>query len=168
MIKTIRANKRGFRTVHFKSGVNLVLADRSVTAGEKDTTNALGKSTLIEIIDFCLASNTSPSKGLRVEALQGWTFTLELTIGGNDVAITRSTDKPNFFIVEGRTADWPIQPSPDKEGAVGFDTKSWRLVLAWALFGIRDFNSGLEYKLSIRSLLSYFIRSQAAAYSSPF
>ncbi|MFG1244593.1 hypothetical protein [Xanthobacter versatilis] len=63
-------------------------ADRSSAAGDKDTTNALGKSTLIEIIDFCLASTTSPGKGLRVEALQGWAFTLELTIGGNDVAVT--------------------------------------------------------------------------------
>ncbi|MFG1343319.1 DUF2326 domain-containing protein [Xanthobacter autotrophicus DSM 431] len=88
MIRAVRANKRGFHTATFGAGVNLVLADRSTAAGDKDTTNALGKSTLIEIIDFCLASNTSPGKGLRIEALQGWAFTLELTIGGNDVAVT--------------------------------------------------------------------------------
>jgi hypothetical protein len=45
-------NRKGFREVVFTPGVNLVLADRSTTAGEKDTTNALGKSTLIDIIDF--------------------------------------------------------------------------------------------------------------------
>jgi uncharacterized protein YydD (DUF2326 family) len=90
MIRSVRANKRGFHTASFEPGVNLVLADRSKTAGDKDTTNALGKSTLIEIIDFCLASNTSPGKGLRIEALQGWAFTLELTIGGNDIGVTRS------------------------------------------------------------------------------
>lgn len=72
MIRAVRASRRGFHTAAFTVGVNLVLADRSSGAGDKDTTNALGKSTLIEIIDFCLASNTSPRKGLRVEALQGW------------------------------------------------------------------------------------------------
>lgn len=168
MIKAVRANKRGFRTALFTAGVNLVLADRSTTAGDKDTTNALGKSTLIEIIDFCLASNTSPGKGLRIEALQGWAFTLELTIGGNDVAVTRSPDAPAFFMIEGPTAGWPVHPSLNKEGTPGLDTKKWRAVLAWALFGISELVSEAGYKLSARSLLSYFVRNQPAAYNIPF
>lgn len=168
MIRAVRANRRGFHTAAFTTGVNLVLADRSSSAGDKDTTNALGKSTLIEIIDFCLASKTSPGKGLRTEALQGWAFSLELTIGGNDVAVTRSPDVPGFFAVEGSTVGWPVQPTPNKEGTPGLDTKKWRAVLAWALFGISELASESGYKPSARSLLSYFVRNQAAAYNIPF
>ncbi|MER8929793.1 DUF2326 domain-containing protein [Mesorhizobium sp. M0700] len=168
MIRSVRANKKGFHTAAFKTGVNLVLADRSSAAGDKDTTNALGKSTLIEIIDFCLASNPSPGKGLRIEALQGWAFTVELTIGGNDVAVTRSPDAPGFFAVEGSTVGWPVQPTPNKEGTPGLDTKKWRAVLAWALFGISELASESGYKPSARSLLSYFVRNQAVAYNTPF
>lgn len=168
MIRAVRANKRGFHTATFAAGVNLVLADRSSAAGDKDTTNALGKSTLIEIIDFCLASNTSPGKGLRIEALQGWAFTLELTVGGNDVAVTRSPDAPGFFAIEGPTVGWPAQPSPNKEGIPGLDTKKWRAVLAWTLFGISELASESSYKPSARSLLSYFVRNQSAAYNIPF
>ena len=168
MIRAVRANKRGFHTVAFKKGVNLVLADRSSAAGDKDTTNALGKSTLIEIIDFCMGSNTSPGKGLRVEALQGWAFTLELTVGDNDVAVTRSPDTPGLFAIEGPTAGWPVQPVPNKEGTPVLDTKKWRAVLAWALFGISDLASENGYKPSARSLLSYFVRNQTAAYNIPF
>lgn len=168
MIRAVRANRRGFHSATFVPGVNLVLADRSTVAGDKDTTNALGKSTLIDIIDFCLASNTSPRKGLRVEALQGWAFTLELTVAGNDVAVTRSPDTSGFFAIEGPTVGWPVQPSPNKEGTLGLDTKKWRAVLAWALFGISELASGSGYKPSARSLLSYFIRNQAAAYNVPF
>lgn len=168
MIRAVRANQRGFHTAAFTTGVNLVLADRSSSAGDKDTTNALGKSTLIEIIDFCLASNTSPGKGLRIEALQGWAFTLELSIGGNDIAVTRSPDTPGFFAVEGSTVGWPVQPTPNKEGTPGLDTKKWRAVLAWALFGISELASESGYKPSARSLLSYFVRNQAAAYNIPF
>jgi uncharacterized protein YydD (DUF2326 family) len=168
MIKAVRANRRGFRTATFKAGVNLVLADRSTTAGDKDTTNALGKSTLIEIIDFCLASSTSQGKGLRIDALQGWIFTLEMTVGGNDVAVTRSPDAPSFFAIEGPTTGWPIQPSPNKEGTLGLDIKKWREVLAWGFFGISEPASETGYKPSARSLLSYFVRNQAAAYNVPF
>ena len=168
MIRAVRATRKGFHTATFTTGVNLVLADRSTTAGDKDTTNALGKSTLIDIIDFCLASNTSPGKGLRIEALQGWAFTLELTIAGNDVSVTRTPDAPGFFVIEGSTSGFPVKPSPNKEGTLGFDTKNWRTVLAWALFGIGEHTSEAVYRPSARSLLSYFIRNQTAAYNVPF
>jgi uncharacterized protein YydD (DUF2326 family) len=42
------------------------LADRSKAAGDKDTTKALGKLTLIAIIDFCLGAQTAPDKDLRI------------------------------------------------------------------------------------------------------
>lgn len=168
MIRSVQANRPGFREARFTSGVNMILADRSKSAGDKDTTNALGKSTLIEVIDFCLGSNTAPNKGLRVEPLQGWAFTLELTIGGNDVAVTRSTDMPGFFAIEGTTTGWPEQPTPNKEGVPGFDTKRWRAILSWALFGLKDIGFEGSYKPSARSLLSYFIRNQTAAYNTPF
>ncbi|ENG0045685.1 DUF2326 domain-containing protein [Pseudomonas aeruginosa] len=168
MIRAVRANRKGFHKAIFTPGVNLVLADRSTGAGDKDTTNALGKSTLIEIIDFCLASNTSPGKGLRIESLQEWEFTLELTVGQNDIAVTRATAAPGFFVIEGPTSGWPIQPSENKEGQLGLDTKKWRSVLAWAMFGLGETTSEFGYKPSVRSLLSYFVRNQAAAYNTPF
>jgi uncharacterized protein YydD (DUF2326 family) len=168
MIRAVRANQKGFHTALLQPGVNLILADRSKSAGDKDTTNALGKSTLIEIIDFCLASNTSPGKGLRIEALQGWAFTLELSLSGREVAVTRATDTPGFFAIEGGTDDWPVRPTPNKEGVPGLDAKKWRAVLAWALFGISDLSTESGYKPSARSLLSYFVRNQTAAYNIPF
>jgi len=168
MIRGVRANHRSFRAVTFTEGLNLVLADRSNTAGDKDTTNALGKSTLIEIIDFCLASNTAPGKGLRIDALQGWAFTLDITIFGSDVSITRATNTPSFFVVEGSTDEWPVQPTPNKEGELGFDVKKWRAVLAQAMFGLSEINAEFTYRPSVRSLLSYFNRSLPAAYNTPF
>lgn len=168
MIRAVRANQKGFHTALLQPGVNLILADRSKSAGDKDTTNALGKSTLIEIIDFCLGSNTSPGKGLRIEALQGWAFTLEISLSGREVAVTRATDTPGFFAIEGATDDWPVRPTPNKEGVPGLDAKKWRAVLAWALFGISDLSAESGYKPSARSLLSYFVRNQTAAYNIPF
>ena len=168
MIRSVRANKKGFHTASFGPGVNLILADRSKTAGDKDTTNALGKSTLIEIIDFCLGNNTPPNKGLRVEALAGWEFTLELTIADKEIAVTRATDAPGFFAIEGDTSHWPVKPIVNKEGISGLDIKKWRMILGWALFGLSELAPDAGYKPSARSLVSYFVRNQTAAYNTPF
>lgn len=168
MIKGVRANHRSFRTVSFTPGVNLVLADRSKASGDKDTTNALGKSALIDIIDFCLASNTKPGHGLRIEALKSWTFSLDLSVGGNEVSVTRATDAPSFFAIEGPTEGWPLHPTKNKVGVTGFDAKTWKAVLAWAMFGITEAVAERGYRPSARSLLSYFSRNQPAAYNTPF
>ena len=116
MILMVKANRSGFREVVFTSGVNLILADRSRSAGDKDTTNALGKSTLIDIIDFCLGSNTAPGKRLRVDPLRGWTFSLVMTLAGNAVTVTRATDIPGAVSIEGDSTGWVIQPVPNKDG----------------------------------------------------
>ncbi len=155
MIHAVRANRKGFREVFFSHGVNMILADRSATSGDKDTTNALGKSTLIEIIDFCLGSNTSPAKGLRIEPLQGWSFTLEVTLGGNKVEVTRATDSPNVFAITGPTLGWPHLPTLDKEGTPVLDLKRWRAVLSLCYFGLDELVADHSYKPSARSLLSY-------------
>jgi uncharacterized protein YydD (DUF2326 family) len=168
VIRGIRANKPGFRHVKFRAGANLLLADRSQTAGDKDTTNALGKSTLLEIIDFCLGAQANADQGLRIEPLQEWTFTLDLTLRGADVSVTRAVSTPNFFEIEGDTSGWIVAPEKNKEGTPGLDLKSWRSVLAWALFGLPASTDGQKYWPSARSLLSYFVRSGPAAYNSPF
>ena len=56
MIRSVSANQKSFKTVHFEPGFNVVLADRTKDSTKKDTRNGLGKSTLIEIIHFCLGA----------------------------------------------------------------------------------------------------------------
>lgn len=168
MIRNVRANQRGFHAVTFTEGANLVLADRSKAAGDKDTTNALGKSTLIAIIDFCLGAQTSPGKGLRIDALDSWSFTVDLSLRGSEVSVTRRTSAPNFIEVEGDTSSLVFLPTTNKEGVAGYDLKGWRALLAWALFGLSGTNGASTYRPSARSLLSYFIRNVHGAYNTPF
>lgn len=169
MIHSVSANKSSFRRVEFKAGLNLVLADRSDTSTDKDTTNALGKSTLIEIIDFCLGNGARAGSGLCIEALKGWVFNLDITVGGNRVQVSRSTGQHGFISVSGPTTGWPIQPAMNKKlDSRGFDVKDWRHVLGWAFFGFLAKNYTAEYQPSPRSLISYFIRNQPAAYVEPF
>lgn len=58
MIISIAADKPSFKPVHFKPGMNVILADRTDASSKRDTRNGLGKSLLIEIIHFCLGAGT--------------------------------------------------------------------------------------------------------------
>lgn len=99
MIHRITANKFSFHPVEFTPGLNVILADRTETSTQKDTRNGLGKSTLIDIIDFCLGSNVSTGQGLSIEPLQDWEFTLEITLAGNRVKVTRAIKNPNWLAI---------------------------------------------------------------------
>jgi uncharacterized protein YydD (DUF2326 family) len=56
MIRKVSANQSSFRTVEFNPGFNIVIAERTKESTRKDSRNGLGKTTLVEIIDFCLGS----------------------------------------------------------------------------------------------------------------
>lgn len=169
MIHSISANKKSFHTVTFTSGLNVILAERSDTSTEKDTRNGLGKSTLIEIIDFCLGSNANRDKGLIIEPLMEWAFTLDITLKDKQVQVTRSVvDHGRVFIV-GDTSGWPEAPEPDDEsGMLFYKVERWRFILGLALFDLNETYQKFQYKPSFRSLMPYFIRRRKSAYSTPF
>ena len=169
MIHSVAANQRSFHGVEFTTGLNVILAERSEASTEKDTRNGLGKSTLIEIIDFCLGSRATNGSGLLIEPLRDWVFAVELTLGGNRVKVTRAVADHSRVIIDGPTTGWIEQPDNDDEtGQRLFKADRWRTLLGWAFFGIPRSADQLPYKPSYRSLISYFIRRGPDAYSSPF
>jgi uncharacterized protein YydD (DUF2326 family) len=72
----LRANKEHFRTVLFKSGLNLVVAERAATSSEKDSRNGVGKTTLFQAIDFCFGGSVKGSDGLAKLRGSDWEFSL--------------------------------------------------------------------------------------------
>lgn len=169
MIHSVSANQPSFHPVTLTPGLNVILAERSQVSTGKDTRNGVGKSTLIEIIDFCLGSRASKNKGLLIEPLADWIFTLDITLGGNLVKVSRAVADQNRIIIEGQTDGWREQPDVDqKTGERVFRAERWRSLLGWALFDLPRSADQLLYKPSYRSLISYFVRREPDAYASPF
>ena len=109
MIRTLRCNQSSFHKVTFDRGLNVILADRTIEETKKQSRNGLGKSTLLELIHFCLGGDF---KGPVVaQALNGWIFTLDLEVQGKPVSVSRDTAAPARVVIEGETTDWPIQCS---------------------------------------------------------
>ena len=168
MIHRITANKSSFRPVEFTPGLNVVLADRTEESTQKDTRNGLGKSTLIDIIDFCLGANVRKGQGLSIEPLQDWEFTLEITLAGDPVKVTRAINSPSHLDIEGLWDSWVEQADSVnlfKKSRLRLDL--WRTLLGATLFGLRS-GYDTKHKPSFRSLISYFIRRGTVAYIDPF
>lgn len=168
MIISITADQPSFRPVHFKPGMNIILADRTDTSSKRDTRNGLGKSLLIEIIHFCLGAGVKRGEGLNVEPLQNWTFTVQLDLHTGIIDVSRSIASINYVTVEGHTASWPIQPTNEVDGKKHFKIKDWNNILGWLMYGLDPTVNAAKYTPSFRSLISYFSRRGPDAYSDPF
>ena len=165
LIRSVKANKPSFRTVYFKPGFNVVLADRTQTSSKKDSRNGLGKSTLIEIIHFCLGANVQRNKGLHISSLRNWIFSLELTLAGKIFTVSRSINEPQRVVIEGDTSDWTVKPK-EEDGELTFSILRWNKLLGSLLFDLPIKEE--KFSPTFRSLISYFIRRGKDAYSTPF
>jgi uncharacterized protein YydD (DUF2326 family) len=163
VIKAVRANQASFKAVSFSGGFNVIVADRTTKSTKKDSRNGLGKTTLVEIIHFCLGGK---GDALRIPQLQGWEFELEFVARGNPIRVWRSVDKPGTVTVEADTTQWPIKPERRPGGEV-FQVAAWNALLGWLEFGLPT-DTDSNYEPTFRSLISYFIRKGGEAYAKPF
>ena len=167
MIHKVTANQPSFRPVELARGLNVILADRTEESSRRDTRNGLGKSTLIEIIHFCLGARVLRDRGLSIPALQDWAFTMEMSLGGDRITVTRAIASPNTLMVSGLGAQWPDIPDPNLMGEHSFTQKQWRTFLGRVLFSLPSADAP-KYNPSFRSLISYFVRHGHDAFGDPF
>ena len=169
MILAVRADRVSFKTVKFTAGFNVILADRTKDSTKRDTRNGLGKSTLIEIIHFCLGGGATAGKGIMVERLHDWTFFLDLLLHGKQITVARSTATAKKVTISGDTTGWVIQPQADrKTGEPTLSIPEWNTVLGHLMFGLSSFETAKKYSPTFRSLISYIIRRGPDAYTVPF
>lgn len=170
MIHFLHCDKNNFKTIEFRKGFNVVLADRTKEATKKDSRNGLGKTTLLEIIHFCLGSSIVKGKGLFGDKLADWTFTLDVDLRGQKCSLNRKGADGNRHVgVEGGWLDWPLTPRMDpKTKEPFFAASDLTELLGWLMFDLAVNTSDGKYTPTFRSLISYFIRKGRDAFSTPF
>lgn len=167
MIISVTSDQESFKNVYFEPGFNVVLADRTKEATKKDTRNGLGKSTLVEIIHFCLGSSLDGT--LKEEQVHNWTFTITLRLAGKVVSASRNTANPNRIQIDADSTDWEIKPKRNtKTGDYEFTIPQWTSLLGSLMFGISTDEDAVAFKPSFRGLITYFIRRGADAYTNAF
>ncbi len=164
MIHGVTSDLSRFESLEFHAGLNVLLADKSEGATDRQSRNGAGKTSFVELIHFLFGGNADRESIFRSEALTPWTFGARVEIGGSLVDIGRSGSKPSRILLQGDTSKWPLQPTLEaKTGDLIFSNEQWRTLLGTALFGLpldSEEDEQTRFRPSFRSLFSYFARRQ--------
>lgn len=168
MIHCVFSSLKSFKKLEFRSGLNILLSDKSPGATEQQTRNRTGKSSLVELIHFVCGANCFPDSAFRAAELVQSSFGLELDVFGELVRVLRSASEASKIIVErGEVTRWPKQSKTEKDSdRQVIANTAWRAVLGRAFFGIDEQAEAEEAeegagRPTFRSLFSYFARRES-------
>lgn len=140
----LSANQETFKKVRFNpTGLNLIIGQKSEGSSIKDTYNGVGKSLLIELINFCLGSS---SKKAFEKVLPRWEFTLKFVVNGTHYTATRSTAKQGYI----------------KLNEEAISLRKYTDFLGSKIFYL---DQDINY-LKFRGLVSFFVRKGKKGYAS--
>ncbi len=158
MIRRITSDLPKFKVLSFNPGFNVLLADKSPGASDRQTRNRAGKSSVLEIIHFLLGGKCDKDSMFR-KALGEASFEMEFDLGQQATSVRRTGAKPSPVLVDGSFVGWPIQPSK-RDDAFFISNSNWKSVLGKLMFGLDK--SKDSYTPTFRSLISYFARREAS------
>jgi uncharacterized protein YydD (DUF2326 family) len=146
MLHRLSADRPQFKTLEFRSGLNIVLASRDNNAdlsNHRRSRNGAGKSSILDLLHFLLGGKAEGA--LTSPTLADWNFTLDLDVGGDRVSVTRSVGNAKQIFV-----------SRPPTGQSRLTNAQWCQQLGEAWFGLqeRTERGGTSY----RQLFSYFAR----------
>lgn len=162
MIYSITSDLDSFKPLTFGPGLNILLAEKSADASDRQSRNGAGKTSFVELVHFLFGGNAKPDSIFRTNALIASTFEMQVDIGGHAISAGRSGLKPSCIRIQGETSHWPIKPTLDaKTGDLILSNEHWKSVLGTLLFGLpADPDAHGRFSATFRSLFSYFARRQ--------
>lgn len=163
MIRRFGSDLASFKTLTFKPGLNILLADKSEGANDRQSRNGAGKTSFIELIHFLFGADARKDSIFRSDALTTWTFDVSVDIAQETISAARSGAKPSRVFINGAVENWPIPPQFDtRAGLFELSNENWKANLGQLWFGL-PISAGDEaerFQPSFRSLFSYFVRRQ--------
>ena len=159
MIKRIFSSLPTFKGLDFKSGLNVLIAQKEAGASDKQTRNRAGKTSLVEIIHFLTGSDAGTDSLFRSAALVNESFGMAFDLGGEVVTAERSGHQKAKIYVEG--ADF-------LNGKSRLSNTEWVELLGEKMFGFQSLQESDGRAPTFRSLFAYFVRRQlSGAFTTP-
>jgi uncharacterized protein YydD (DUF2326 family) len=159
MIISVTANKNTFKSITFKSGLNLILAERAEGSTDQDSRNAVGKTTLLQIVHHCLGGNLSDHLRKSMLKEEAWEFTLDVMTPSGPISITRGIVNDRVAKVRGVTFPQYLEPEPLGDGIQQVSVKALNTWLGQQWFGL-PLEKPSRYFPTFRNLISYFARRE--------
>ena len=164
MIHSITSDLESFKSLTFGPGLNILLAEKSAQATDKQTRNGAGKTSFVELIHFIFGGNSKPDNIFRSDELKSFSFEMQADIGWHAITAARCGKKPAQIRLQGETEHWPIKPELEKKsGDLVLSNMHWRADLGTILFDLpNDPDVVSRFGPTFRSLFSYFARRQGS------
>lgn len=157
MIYEVSSSSSTFRTVRFTDGVNIIVADKGEKSSINNSRNGLGKTTLIEIIHFCLGAKFDKNSRLSVPELFDWDFSIDLDINGTRIIAKRYINDPGKIFIIVKDGKFVLELKTDSETKEKYITvENWKSYLGEELFSIPRDAKGV----SSRTILGFFVRRE--------
>lgn len=168
MIKRVWSDLPSFKAASFEAGFNVVLADTVEDSAETESTNGLGKTTLLRIIHFCLGSDLSRDKTLNHPDLASVTFGLDFEMDGRLVSVSRNTSSNKKVTVDRsvlESSNFDFEKVDGNRGVISID--DWKSLLSEHFFPFTKVNKPNTYQPSFRDIAAYLIRVGKSAFTDP-
>lgn len=168
LISLYSNNEKVFSRMDFKKGVNAIIGEvkneRFSLKSEQKHSHNLGKSTLAQIIDFCLINDHNNSFLLKNNAFLGWEFYLEIHLNSNQktemdeyVTIRRCVNSASKISFK--------RHSNPFQNFIGLMDDEWTLLNEAKDKSIEYLDSLLDFYFlkgfSYRKFIGYLLRSQS-------
>jgi uncharacterized protein YydD (DUF2326 family) len=170
MIRRIGSDLESFKTLDFGPGLNVLLADKSEGATDRQSRNGAGKTSFVDTVHFLTGGKAGPDSIFRSDELINSTFDMQMDVGGDEITVERSGATPSKVYLNGPVEDWPIPPKFDEErGVFTLSNVNWTHSLGAKWFGLdAPPDTDIKFQPTFRSLFSYFARRQSSgAFQAP-
>jgi len=159
MIYSIFSSLPSFKELEFKTGLNVLIAQKESGASDKQTRNRAGKTSLIEIIHFLTGADAGKDSLFRLEALADLSFGMKFDLGGEKAVARRSGTEKSKVHVDGGSF---------LQGKSSLSNSEWVQALGDQMFGLDKLPVVTGRVPTFRSLLAYFVRRQlGGAFTTP-
>lgn len=139
-----------FKPVEFRNGMNIIYG-KKLEGQPKNSLNSIGKTTFLDLLDFCLLASAQKNHNPRIfaasEVMEGFSIILEFDIDGVFYAVRRSMDNPRFI------------EFTDNGNVTTLEDKELKIRLASLIFK-RESYKGIFHVSWYRSLMALYLKIQ--------
>ena len=142
MITKIYSDLESFKTLHFKPGLNILLAERHEDSSVRDTRNGTGKTSVIELLHFLMQQKRDNNDDFHKEPLLSRTFGAIFKQASDIFDISRKSSVKDEVFFNNKVVA----------------AKQLRDTLSLNWFSLSSDISDQSYSPKFGSLFSYFVR----------
>jgi uncharacterized protein YydD (DUF2326 family) len=164
MVRRIYSSDPAFRTIEFRSGFNLLVAEKAPRATELQSRNGAGKSSFVRLVHFLLGGSCKKGECMFLDPLlRDHFFGMEFDLGGETIAVERSAARATrVYFSKLPRKRWPIHPrARGRDQRPSLSNEEWKTVLGSVMFGLRvasDDERAEKFIPTFRTLFPYFSR----------